>query len=177
MPAITLDKPAIAGLKTNKIFNNADYTYLALRFDKDPNNSTQVVDADTFSTSWGIDNQTLFAYLASLEAKKIIKINPSRVTVTWTDPNETTGMGQTEVLKMYSDGLISAQTYVYYALLLNKPAGATQIVDPATYSVAPWSINSATLMAQLNAIASKKDTNSLPIIKLDLATVSIVWLM
>jgi hypothetical protein len=33
------------------------------------------------------------------------------------------------------------------------------------------------LMAQLNAIAAKKDANNLSIIKLDLATVSIVWLM
>lgn len=176
MPPITLTQADITGLKTNKIFNNTDYTYLALWFDSDPNSMTQNIDADDFNTRWGIDNETLLNILGGFEAKKQIKIQPSPVTLTWLQ-QETTGMTQAEVLSMDADGLISTQTYVYYALLLSKGPGLTQVVNPDDFAVAPWKIDSTTLIAQINAIAAKMDSvTKKPIFTVDLSRVTITWL-
>lgn len=176
MPPITLSPADISMLKTDKIFNDADYCYLALWSDADPNNSTQVINADDFYTRWGIDNQSLLKILGSLEAKKQIKIQPSMMTLTWSQ-QETTGMTQAEVLSMYADGLITVQTYVYYALLLTKGAGLVQTVDPAAYAVAPWKLDTTTLTTQINAIAAKLDAvTKQPIFSVDLTQVTIVWL-
>jgi hypothetical protein len=177
MPAVTLDKAKITSLKsTYKLLSASDFTYLALQFDKDPNNSTQNIDADMFYTNWGLSNTDLFTQLRALESKKLIKINPAVMAVTWAS-NPTTTMTQTEVVNMYKDGLINATAYVYYALVLTKGAALNQTVDPAAYSVAPWMIDNSTLMAELNNLAAKKDdVSGMPIITLDLGAVSIVWL-
>jgi hypothetical protein len=178
MPAVILDKPKITSLKqTYKLLSTTDFAYLALQFDKDPANSTQNIDADTFYTNWGLTNTELFAQLRSLESKKLIKVNPAIMTVTWA-ANPATTMTQAEVQNMYKDGLINSTAYVYYALVLAKGASLTQQVDPAVYSVAPWTIDSTTLMSELNSLAMKKDdVTKMPILTLDLGAVSIVWLV
>jgi hypothetical protein len=176
MPAITLDKPAILTLKTSRIFTTADYCYLALRFDKDPANSTQTIDADLFATDWDISNSELFRFLQQLETKKQIKIQPTNMTLNWSQ-NETTNMTQQEVLDMKSEGLINSTTYAYYALLLSKGAGLVQTVNPSTYQAAPWKIEPATLLNEISAIAAKQNADKTPVFKLDLTTIQIIWLV
>lgn len=178
MPAVTLDKSTITKLgSTYKVLSTLDFTYFALQFDKDPSNSTQNIDADLFNTNWGISNEVLFAQLQALERKKVIKINAPVMTVTWSE-NEQTTMSQAEVLEMYSQGLCSATTFVYYALLLTKGAGLVQQVDPATYAMAPWNISGTTLMTELNNLSLKKNVDkTTPLLTLDLGEVTIIWLV
>lgn len=176
MPPITLTQADITALKTAKIFNDTDYTYLALWFDSDPNSMSQTIDADDFNSRWDVSNDKLLNILAAFEAKKQVTIQPSPMMLTWTQ-QETTGMTQAEVLAMYADGLIPIQTYVYYALLLTKGAGLTQTVNPDNYSIAPWKIPSSTLVSQINNIAGKTDSaTKQPIFTVDLSTINITWL-
>lgn len=176
MPAITFDKPAILNLKSSRIFTDANYFYMALRFDKDPNNSTQIIDTDQFQADWGITNAQLFRYLQTLESRGVIRIQPTTATINWSQA-ETTTMTQAEVIAMKKDGLINNTTYVYYALLLNKGAGNSQTVNPTTYQAAPWSIEPSVLMNEMSTISGRQNPDKTPIITLDLTTVQIVWLM
>lgn len=177
MPSITLSQADITSLNTAKIFNDNDYTYLALWYDSDPSSMTQIIDADDFYSRWGIDNGKLLSILRGLEAKKQLTITPSIFTLTWTQA-ETTGMTQAEVLEMYNDGVINLQAYIYYALLLTKGAGLQQTVDPATYAIAPWKIQNSDLITQINALAGKTDptTKKPTFFTVDLSQISITWL-
>lgn len=177
MPNITLTQADITALNTNKTFSDADYTFLALWYDADPNSMTQVIDADAFYTKWGISNSKLLTILRSFESKKELTIIPAVVTLTWTQA-ETTGMTQAEVIEMYKDGVINLEAYVFYALLLSKGAGLQQTVDPADFSVSPWKIKSSDLISQINTIASKTDsmTKMPKFFSVDLSQISVTWL-
>lgn len=176
MPPITLDKAAISSLKSYRIASNLDYAYLALKFDKDPANSTQVIDTNQFQMDWGITNTDLLRYLQNLESRKAIKISPSQLTVNW-GQNESTTMTQQEVLSMKKDGLINSTTYVYYALLLTKGAGLQQIVNPTTYAANPWMIEPSTLMQELTNISGRTNDDKSPVMTLGLTSISIIWLI
>jgi hypothetical protein len=174
--AITLDRAEISALKTYKIASGLEYTYLALRWGKDPNNSTQDIDTDDFQAKWGVSNSDLLKYLQSLETKKVLKINPTQMTITWGETESTT-ITQEEVLAMKKDGLINTTTYVYYALLLNKGGGLTQTVNPDNYSTSPWSITPSTLLQEIVNISQRKNQDSSNVITLDLTNVTVVWLI
>lgn len=176
MPSITLDRAAISNLKTYRIATGLDYAYLALRYDKDPANSTQIIDTDQFQMDWGVSNTELLKYLQTLETRKVLKLNPTQMTVLWSQQESTT-MTQAEALSMKKEGLINTTTYVYYALLLNKGAGLSQVVNPANYSGSPWMIEPATLMQELATIAGRTNEDKSPVITLDLTTVSVIWLI
>lgn len=177
MPPITLSQADITGLKTQKLFNDADYAFLGLWFDSDPNSMAQTIDADAFEQRWGINNSKLLAILQGFEAKKVLTITPSIMTINWLS-QETTGMTQAEAIEMYTDGVLSLQSYVYYALLLNKGGGLQQTVDPNTYAIAPWKIMAPDLIAQINALAAKVDpvTKMPKFFTVDLTQIAVTWM-
>ncbi|MBW4597751.1 MAG: hypothetical protein KME46_33805 [Brasilonema angustatum HA4187-MV1] len=178
MPAITLDKAAITNLKTYKIASTLDYAYLALKYEKDPANSTQNIDTDQFQMDWGVTNTDLLRYLQQLETKKVLKVTPTSLSIIWGDTAEATTISQSEVLSMKKEGLINTTSYVYYALLLNKTANnATQAVNPATYAANPWTIDGSTLLQELGNISQKTNSDKSKVITLDLTTISVVWLI
>ncbi|WP_414589968.1 hypothetical protein [Scytonema sp. PCC 10023] len=173
---ITLDKPTITSLKTYRIISEFEYTYFGLQLLKDPTNSSQDIDTDAFEADWGVSNTNLMRYLQTLETRKVLKITPGPVQVTW-DQNETTTISQAEVLSMRKDGIINSTAYVYYALLLNKGGGLVQGVEPTDYSVAPWSITPSTLLQELTAISQKTNEGGSKVLTLDLSNVSVIWLV
>lgn len=175
--AITLDKAGITTLKTYKIASALDYTYLALRHDKPANNSTHIINTDTFEADWGVTNTDLLKYLQQLETKKVLKLTLAPLNIVWGDPSEATTISQSEAVNMKKESLINTTSYVYYALLLNKGASATQAVDPATYAANPWVIDSNTLLQELVTISQKTNTDKSKVISLDLTSITAVWLI
>lgn len=174
--AIILEKSDITALKTYKIASNLDYAYLALRFDKDPDNSTQYIDTEDFQRDWSLSDTDLLSYLQTLESRKALKINPTDVTIIW-GQNERTTMSQSEVLNLKKDGLINNTTFVYYALLLDKGSSLTQDVSLSDYAGSPYNIPASLILQEIVNISKKKNDDGSKVLTIDIDTISVVWLI
>lgn len=173
---VTLDAAKIRSLNMSRVLSGINFVYFALQNLKDPAIANQVINADQFATDWQVTNQQLFAFLQQLEQREILRITPAPLTINWSQ-QEVTSISQAEVLSLYRERVIDMNAYVYYALVLTRPANQLQqVINPDTYAAAPWNIPATDLQTTLNTLSSRRNADQSPLFQIDLSNISVTWL-
>ncbi|MBE9130052.1 hypothetical protein IQ258_28945 [Coleofasciculus sp. LEGE 07081] len=168
---VAIEKSDVVKLRQFRTFTDADVVLWGLLLGKTAGNATQVVNATTFLTEWGIDDDRLSRELAALERQKIIKQDVAPFTITW-NVMPTTSMTEEQLRADWNAGVIDDYTtYVYYALVFGKGATPNQTVDPAQY-LANWQIPQTNLIQEVNNLAAKDN----PRFTVNYPSISITWL-
>lgn len=160
--------------------NATDALKLRLLFEKTPGNPAQTVDLQALATTYNTTDDRLSAAIKALEAAKAVQANYSTITLTWRE-NPTPSTTAAQLQSNWNSRFLDDPTYyVYEALILTKPPGLTQQIDPAVFSAAPWNIPPATLISEIQRLAAFKPTTNQPNLvapfDADFANVTLTWL-
>lgn len=159
---------------------STDMIKLQLLLEKTAGNASQTVNLSTFATKYNTTDDKVSSAIRALETAEAIRSNYGTLTLNWmVTPTASTTAAQLQ--SDWNSGVLDDYTYyVYQALILNKGASATQNVDPGVYSASPWNIPTAKLIAEIQALAARKPSNTKPNniapFTADFATVTLTWL-
>lgn len=174
---VTLDTAKIRSLNMSRVLSGVGFVYFALQNLKDPAIANQVINADQFALDWQVTNQQLFGFLRQLEQREVLRITPAPLTINWSQ-QEITSINQAEALNLYRERVIDINAFVYYALVLTRPANQLQqVINPDIYAAAPWNIPVTDLQAALNTLSGRRNADQSPLFQIDLSNVSVTWLV
>ena len=173
MPAITFTVPLLKNYRDKKAFGVNEYVLYSLLGNRPAGTTSQTINADTFSSTYGVDNDALAATLAVLARQKWLTYSITDVRIIWTNGSATADMTAETLRARWASKILDDRTYyLNQILLLSKPMGTTeQRVNPVAISTG-WDMSVDQCMTELRTLMRQKQLTTV-----DLADITINWLV
>lgn len=172
MASITFTVPILKSYRDKKVIGVNEYLFYLLVGNRPAGTASQVVNADTYYSSYGIDNQTFATALQALARLKFLTYTIQQVSIVWSNASAMADMSETTLRSRWGKSLDDKTYYLAQILLNSKTAGvATQVINPEAIA-SNWSISTGEIMTELNTLLTRKEITSI-----DLGNLTITWLI
>lgn len=154
-----------------------DFILMALLLEKGPG-AEQLVNTADYFTNYSIKDEQLLTRLLGLSGGRdpLIQLTVPSVTLNWVG-TPTLNMTEAQIKQQISQGTLDDTTFITYAaVLLNKGASPTQMVNPADYGTSRemggWGLAQPTFLRELITLSTRTEMN----FSLDIPALTVLWL-